>query len=51
MRAVLAAVITCAQIPSGFRLSDLAAQVRLRAGTAAAAITARLLFMPVYSFG
>ena len=30
MRAVLAAAIACAQMPSGFRLADLAQQVRLR---------------------
>jgi hypothetical protein len=36
MRAVLAAALACAQIPSGFRLGDLATQVRLRASDLAA---------------
>jgi hypothetical protein len=36
MRAVLAATLTCGQIPMGFRLRDLVTQVRLRGGTLAA---------------
>lgn len=32
MRAVLAGVLACAQVPSGFRVGDLAAHVRPRAG-------------------
>jgi hypothetical protein len=35
MRAVLAAAMACAQMPSGFRLADLAQQVRLRIGALA----------------
>jgi hypothetical protein len=35
MRAVLAATIACAQIPAGFRLGDLAQQIRLRDETLA----------------
>lgn len=41
MRAVLAAAIACAQRPSGFRLGDLATQVRLRLGGPASAYGAR----------
>jgi hypothetical protein len=36
MRPVLAAVLACALIPAGFRIGDLAAQVRQRAGDLAA---------------
>jgi hypothetical protein len=36
MRAVLAAALACALLPTGFRVGDFAAQVRLRAGGLAA---------------
>jgi hypothetical protein len=41
MRAVLAAAVACAQLPLGFRLGDLAARVRLRAGDQTAAYDIR----------